>query len=285
MNAPTVPAAAPAQVAKGALRRLAMAKQEPTPENYARAYAEEAGLPAPPTAGSDAKAQGPVWALLIEKLARGLERGGRQWTAGRKKESLQRVLDGSRGDLGRLQQRLQALVTAWEADHAPAENADAPETEAAAAAAPGAGSAAAMAPPEDWRPVVAGLETTVRAALPPAEPRAAELADRLAALAEALAREGPSPQRLAEIDDICARARRFFAHREQLVDELGALCRELGQGLTELAEDDSWAHGQCENLEARLAGGVNVRSVRAAGALLAETRERQQRVRGERNAA
>ena len=39
--------ASPAQIAKGALRRLAMAQQEPTPENYARAYAEEAGQPAP----------------------------------------------------------------------------------------------------------------------------------------------------------------------------------------------------------------------------------------------
>ena len=33
----------PAQIAKAALRRLALAKQEPTPENYAQAWAEEAG--------------------------------------------------------------------------------------------------------------------------------------------------------------------------------------------------------------------------------------------------
>ena len=35
-----------AELAKLALRRLAQAKQEPTPENYARAYAQEAGQPA-----------------------------------------------------------------------------------------------------------------------------------------------------------------------------------------------------------------------------------------------
>jgi diguanylate cyclase len=35
---------APAQLAKNALRRLAAARLEPTPENYARAYAEEAGV-------------------------------------------------------------------------------------------------------------------------------------------------------------------------------------------------------------------------------------------------
>ena len=33
----------PAQIAKAALRRLALAKQEPTPENYAQAWAEESG--------------------------------------------------------------------------------------------------------------------------------------------------------------------------------------------------------------------------------------------------
>ena len=33
----------PAQIAKAALRRLALARLEPTPENYAQAWAEESG--------------------------------------------------------------------------------------------------------------------------------------------------------------------------------------------------------------------------------------------------
>jgi diguanylate cyclase len=37
------PAALPAQLAKAALQRIAQARLEPTPENYARAYAIEAG--------------------------------------------------------------------------------------------------------------------------------------------------------------------------------------------------------------------------------------------------
>ena len=41
---------------------------------------------------------------------RGVERGGRQWTAARSKDSLQRVLDGSRSDAKRLQQRLTQLA-------------------------------------------------------------------------------------------------------------------------------------------------------------------------------
>jgi diguanylate cyclase len=267
--------AAPAQVVKGALRRLAVAKLEPTPENYARAYAEETGQPI--AGAADSKTQGPLWAQLIEKLTRGLERGGRQWTPARKKESLQRVLDGSRGDLQRLQQRLQSLVTAWDGDRA-ADGAEAADQ--APPAQPGADAAGG-----DWRPLVTSLEGTVRAGLASDEPRAAELADRLAALAGAIAAHGLSAERVAEVDDVCRRARRLFGHRHHLLDQLGSLCHELSRGLTELAEDDSWARGQCESLEQRLAGGVTARSVRAASQLLAETRERQQRVRGERNAA
>ncbi len=275
MNAPdtAAPAATPAQVAKGALRRLAMAKLEPTPENYARAFAEEAGLP-PPVA-QDAKSQGPIWATLIEKVARGLERSGRQWTAGRRRESLHRVLDGSRGDAARLQQRLQALLASWEGDRA-----FEGETPAPAETAP-----MPLDGGTDWRPMVGTFEGTLRAALPESDANANELADRLGRLADRIAAEGVSDVRLAELDDLCERARRFFGQRHRLIDELGALARELGRGLTELSEDESWARGQCETLEARLAEGLSVRSVRAAGALLAETRTRQRRVRQERNAA
>ena len=267
-------AATPAQVAKGALRRLALSKQEPTPENYAKAYAEESGQ-AP--AAADAKGQGPIWALLIEKLVRGIDRGSKQWTPARKKESLQRVLDSSRGDLQRLQQRLQSLVTAWEGDRA----ADAPES----GAEPVAVQAEAAAPGADWHPLVSSLEGTVRAGLPADEVRAAELADRLLHLADALASEGLSDARIAEIDVVCQQARRLFAQRHRLIDQLGALCQELGRGLTDLAEDDSWAKGQCESLQARLSDGITTRAVRAASELLAETRQRQQKVRSERNAA
>ena len=58
----------PADIAKGALRRLAQARQEPNPENYARAYAEEAGQPPPP----DARNAGAQWAGLIDRVVRGL---------------------------------------------------------------------------------------------------------------------------------------------------------------------------------------------------------------------
>jgi diguanylate cyclase len=67
---------------------------------------------------------------------------------------------------------------------------------------------------------------------------------------------------------------------------LGKLVRALGEGLTDLAEDESWARGQAEALSASLGGdGLSVRGVRAAADMLTQTRLQQQRLRGERDRA
>ena len=218
----------PAQIAKGALRRLALTQQEPTPENYARAWAEELGQPAaalPERArplldklaarasddaetraelvrslmqgqwdelartldrsASQAGASGQAWAALIERIVRGVERGGRQWTAARKKDSLQRVLDGSRGDVSRLQQRLRQLMASWDSDTVPDELAipsDDPLADEAAADRAGAPdlpmadppSSAAEAPAQPPADAAASADT-------PAAPEAVSAADLPAA--------------------------------------------------------------------------------------------------------
>ena len=56
--------ATPAQIAKAALRRLAMQQLEPTPEHFAKAYAQEAGL-APSAAAAPPSESGRAWAALI----------------------------------------------------------------------------------------------------------------------------------------------------------------------------------------------------------------------------
>ncbi len=289
-----------AALAKAAFGRLAQAQLEPTPENYARAYAEESGqtaAPPPPSAvtaaaaAADHKAEGLAWAALVGRLARNLERGGKEWTAARRKQSLQRVLDGSRSDPQRLLQRLQPLMAAWEADRPsdPAQTgADDPPAEPAVGSQTQAGAAA-------WVPLVQSLGAAVRAGLPaegdPDTLRADSLADRLAAAADGIAANGVTPQGVAEIDALCAQARRVFGHRHLLVEGLGTLCQELSAGLTELAEDDSWVHGQCQVLQVHLgtadgsAASLTVRGVRAARNVLAETREQQQRVRAQRQSA
>jgi len=327
-------APSPVQLAKAALRRLALAKIEPTPENYARAYAAEGGpvheglpeaarpllqrlattLGEEPGSGdalvrtlmagqwdaageilaqtaSKALGQAQDWSDLLQRLAHGLERGSRLWTAARKKDSLGRVLSGSRSDPRRLRERVRHLLAAWEAEtdeplvDTLSGGLDETATPETAQPAPQESHEQPQTPPRDWNTLVRSLEGTVRAALPEGEARAEELASDLMRLSQRVAEAGATPQLVQHADELCQRARRMLAHRQHLLDELGKLCVELTQGLTELAEDDSWARGQCEALQLRLTEGLNVRSVRAASDLLANARKRQAVLRGERNQA
>jgi len=318
----------PTLLAKAALRRLALARLEPTPQNYASAWADEGGALAPcwperalpvlerlVLRASDDGTQraallaalsdghwdearqllergssGPGWAALIERAVRGLERGGRLWTQARRRDSLQRVLDGSGLDPARLQQRLQALLTAWDQDRED----EAVDTGIAAlveapplpeAAGPASARPAAMAGGDAGATALAALAAALHAALPAADARAAALAAALAAQVERLAAEGPTPALAAELGAVCAQAGRWLEHRQQFVIQLETLCRELTAGLVDLAEDASWTQGQLRAIEARLDGGLSARGIKAATELLARTREQQQHLRGERDRA
>ena len=77
----------------------------------------------------------------------------------------------------------------------------------------------------------------------------------------------------------------MLQHRHHLVDQLGALCQELTASLTDLAEDDSWAKGQCDAMRVKLDEGLTARGVRAVSELLRDTRERQGALRAEREKA
>jgi diguanylate cyclase len=274
--APTAspPAATPALLAKATLRRLAQARLEPTPENYARAWAEESGpRPAAPAAATNA---GPAWAALIERLVGGLGRPGRQWTPARRKDSLHRVLQGSRSDADRLLQRLQALVAAWEGDHAG--EAEALVDDASASAPPDSG---AGHDTTAYR-AAGSLAAALHSGLPASDGRAAVLADELSALAESLALGEATPRLLADLESLALRIQRWFGHRHASTEQLLALVREMSAGLVELAEDGSWVRGQCAQLAATLSEGPDLRALRAAGTLLADTRRAQRRARDER---
>lgn len=271
---------APAALAKAALRRLAQIQQEPTPENFARAYALESGQPAPPDPATEARALGQAWVQLLDRLSRQLDRGGRQWTAARRKDSLRRVLDGSRSDPPRLLQRLQSLLGAWETDQA----ADPAET--------GLDPAAAAASPEplaSWpaaaQAVTQSLSDTVQAALPPHAAEAARLARRLAELGARLAQDGPEDETVQAVAEVCRQARQLLGQGHRLVAQLLDLCREMSSGLAVLAEDDGWVQGQCEQLRHALGDAPSLRGVRAAQALLHQTRQHQEQLRTERQAA
>jgi len=293
----------PAVLAKAALRRLVVDKLEPTPENYARAYQLESGIqPTParaqaaaaPLSAADNAAQAAALAALIERIARGIERGGRNWTAARKKDSLQRVLSSSRSDLQRLQQRLGQLVGSWESDTlddmvdaddslthpAPLDALPLPATSATSPGEPAAADADTAFPL--WRRVADGLSGTVQLALPPPPAPSADLSRQLAELLARLEEPSPTPLQADEFDALCERARRMLQHRHHFVDQLSGLCQELTASLAELAEDDSWARGQVDAMKLQIDSGLTARSVRSVSELLGHTRERQQQLREDR---
>ncbi|MDR7268801.1 diguanylate cyclase [Pelomonas saccharophila] len=354
----------PAQIAKAALQRLAQARLEPTPENYARAYAiEGGGEPAPAAANSavperlqqlmsklislalpsgstrqdlqtalrDQKldelqrqvdklldvagpaAQAEALAQAIERLVRGLERGGKHWTLARKKDGVSRVLELGRSDSGKLVKRLGQLVASWDKDGDGSgvetdEEGGTPSqffsestfTETGFRESTGFGELSrtglrdspAPAPVVDtsphWADVSSELNGTVRHALrspqTEATPADALMRELDAAQAE-LKAQGASPERATQMAALCLRARHLLDHRRHLFDELGGLCRELSASLVDLAEDDSWARGQAEAMNNTLAQGLSGRGVRTVSELLTGTRERQRALRDERSKA
>ena len=317
---PTTPSPPPAQLAKAALRRLAEQRLEPTPDNFRKAYEAESGTASEPDSATTAAAapnqaeEGERWSKLIGRILRGAERGGRQWTAARKKDSLQRVLEGSKNSAQRLHQRLSQLVQSWDSDTLDNtlmdDVAESPESsvspvlppsdqaaqaEAAAAApstppAPAPVDTAANAHTE-W-PVNAAhaaeqLSDTVHAALPPATGSEAGEALRkaLAATREAAPLPGALDAARQELAQACEQARRVIEHRHSLIDQLTGLCQSLTDSLVDLSEDDSWAQGQAQAMRHQLEAGLNHRGVRHVQQLLHDARERQKQLKVERAAA
>jgi diguanylate cyclase len=292
-----------ANLAKAALRRLAIDQLEPTPEHYARAYALEAGGPAavptgPPSGTAVASAAEPAVPLAdwIERIVRGLERGGRQWTTARKKDGLQRVLNSSRHDLTRLQQRLTQLLANWERDTPDSSLAELDDTPEPLPSAPEVEPITLKLPPVDaapaeahgagaWPPLFDRLGRSVQVALPAKDGQAVRLADELAALTARLLADGAGPDDAQALAELCGHADLLLQHRHHLMDLLGQLCEELSASLGDLAENDSWARGQCEAMRLKLEEGLNARGIKAVSELLRDTRVRQGRLRAERELA
>jgi diguanylate cyclase len=316
----------PAQLAKAALKRLAEQRLEPTPDNYRKAYEAESGQPASPDKPADKPAladpgaaaeDGERWSKLIERIVRGAERGGRQWTSARKKDSLQRVLEGSKSSPQRLQQRLTQLVTSWDSDtldSTPLEGEDGAAADDVPSVAPQAPddlaswtppSQATPPPPADqgeapvdvdahaWTQLalhaIDELTQTAQAALPAHDAQSAETRESLQATVAQSRDTGAPPQDQAEIrtalTQVCEQARRIIDHRHHLIDQLLGLCTSLTDSLTDLSEDDSWVQGQCQAMRHQLDEGLHSRGVRHIQQLLAETRDKQRALKQERETA
>jgi diguanylate cyclase len=284
-----------AQLAKAALRRLAVERLEPTPENYERAFRHEAGEVAESTE---------ALATLIERIIRGIERGGHNWTTARKKEGIQRVLSAGRGDPRRLQQRLSQLVNSWESDTAatsvavaetpaaaPTSTRPAPldaANESEATRAPVAAVPASSAEPAAmlaWERVARTFGEALQQALPAHEGANRDLSSELAQLLARMQGEGATPSLAEATEALAQRAQRVLQHRHHLFDQLGKLCGELTASLSDLAEDGSWVKGQCEAMQAKIDEGLSARGVRAVSDMLHHARKQHSEVRGEREKA
>ncbi|CAH0349442.1 diguanylate cyclase [Aquabacterium sp. CECT 9606] len=309
---------APAQLAKAALRQLAEKRLEPTPENFRKAYEAEQGAssqatePAPldVAPAMTPAADGERWSQLIGRIVRGAERGGRQWTAGRKKDSLQRVLEGSRNSADRLHQRLTQLVGSWDSDTVDdgllevMETADgsaaagAPESPpapplAASTAPVNQATAAAPAQTGAWPALAEHALSQTQGALVTALPDSlGQALEAKTALQSALAQaRQPGLAQLdvdatrEQITQACDQARRIIEHRYHLVEQLNDLCHTLTESLVELAEDDSWVQGQCQAMQFQLDEGLHSRGVKHMQDLLESTRQRQKQLKQERDSA
>jgi diguanylate cyclase len=151
------------------------------------------------------------------------------------------------------------------------------------------GALPAAAAPTDttpWSRLAGAYAQTLRVALPPGDEQAAALARDLSEHGEQWRERGADLALASAVESACVKARTVFMQRHHLVDELGKLVRALTEGLTELAEDQSWARGQADALRANLDNeALSVRSVRAAADMLTQTRRHQERLRGERDRA
>jgi diguanylate cyclase len=233
-------------------------------------------------------------ATLIERIVRGLERGGHNWTQARRKEGVQRVLSGSRSDARRLQQRLAQLVNSWEGDSAATE-VDVDAASVAAATAPAANDAtlasaepatsAVAAASASWDQVTRSLIASLQQGLPQHDQANRELSDELTHLGERLAAEGPTAPLADDMQALCVRVERVLQHRQHLFDQLGKLCHELTSSLTDIAENDSWVKGQCEAMRLKIEEGLTARGVRQVSDMLHHARARHAEVKGEREKA
>lgn len=257
----------------------------------------------------DSSAESLAYASLLERIVRGVERGSRAWTTARKKDSLQRVIAGTRNDSRRLQQRLTQLVASWDSDTSEAGGesgfdtavgrltespADLPATRPvpldAALEAPPAADDPGIAGIADidlvpWRRVSASFSDTIACALAEQDGAAQELLRELETLNSQMQAAGADSPLAASADAFGRRAQQVIAHRHRLFKQLGALCEELTASLAELAEDDSWVQGQCQAMRVKIEEGLTGRGVRAVGDLLRDTRERQGQLREERERA
>ncbi|MDE2131537.1 MAG: diguanylate cyclase [Betaproteobacteria bacterium] len=287
----------PAEIASNTLKTLVARKLAPTPENYARIYAEVSGKPQEaPAAGQPPEATAAArptlaWSALIRDLLRQLEAHHKGITLSRKKDGLDVVLTKFSGNPEALYEKLHSLLRSWGSAGTPAATTQASADAAGAAREPELGNvtqAAATAAAQP-APVVsastAGAQPTASAAAPADQEMMVNLKELLAQSLESgqslqqdlgqeireLAQQVRTVGDQGKLMELAKKLRHFWVKLElrggdkaKIQEGLLRLLRLLVENVGELVADDKWLHGQIAVLQDIIAQPLDKRSITEA---------------------
>jgi diguanylate cyclase len=273
----------PAEIASKTLKSLVAQKLAPTPENYARVYAEIGGKPAAVAAtrkSSEAEAvHAPsrpalAWAGLIRDLLRQLEAHHKGVTLSRKKDGLDTVLIKFAANPEVLYEKLHGLLRSWAGAGTPAP--------AAASAASHTPEAAGAAKEPELGAVGVSTQVPAVAAVVVGPEMMKDLQELLAQTLESnkalepgmaeeitmLVQQVRSVREHEQVTDLAKKLRHFWVKLElrggdkaKIQEGLVRLLRLLVENVGELVADDKWLHGQIAMLQDIIAQPMDKRSI------------------------
>ncbi|HEX5363138.1 MAG TPA: diguanylate cyclase [Gallionella sp.] len=264
-------AANPSELARETLIKLAAHKTPPTPDNYARIYAEISGQPAPQPSGEQAPSQQEgtstiPWGGLIGELLRQLDTPHKGLTLTRKKEGLNAVLRNKKfaSDPTMLFEKINGLMRLWsESPTAPAtteldSNLDAIPGAAQTPVIPTAPSAPANSD------MIGQLGELLAQALESLFSALPEAIDEIPGIAQQV-RAIKTPEQLAaltkQLRQFWIRVELHANDKSKIHDGLIRLLRLLVENIGEMVEDEEWLHGQVSILQDIIANPIDRRSI------------------------
>ena len=283
------PSAAPNDIAREAIKRLAARKQPPTPENFRRAYQEVQGV----------EPGKPVWPEAIRALLAQWEAYQAGLTQPKKRDMLDRVLINFGNDPEQLAQKLAGLARSWAesgSSGAVVEGvspADAAKMAEASPTPPAVSPATVSATSIDEEinaiPIAVGQSlaaylTTLASGCQALWP---DLATRSAALAEALVKAGHQVA-AADVEALGRIWREILVRAEDNQEYLAGVRRVLTllfANLGELVSEDAWLSGQMATLRATLADDLNPHALFQAEEGLKDLVQKQKQLKGSLNEA
>lgn len=249
----------PPEIAKEAIRQLALRRMPPTPDNYARLYGEVSGVMQTTSPASTDMPGGAEWTSALRDFLRGWDATIPGLTQARKRVMVEQLLERGSPNAGELHKRFRRLVKSWgEATTVQRDTVQPVVPE------PMPALEASGACEEDLRIVLDLAAETVSNAVSERLGYSTEQIAEGASLAAAL-RSAPSGAQLAALAE---RLRAFWATLEmhgagqqEVVTGLTLLLQLLLSNIAELTADDRWLKGQMERLKELVSGPMNVHSI------------------------